>query len=122
MRSFLVNVVRADGADADHRSAERPEPGPDVARLRLTAHSTESKFMTLASTKATEPTADSEDAAVVSNTTVPETRHRRSPAAVDHVAAEVGRPPSAPAYYLGRPARVWIAAFRPGWIARQKKA
>jgi hypothetical protein len=122
MRSSQVNVVRADVADADHRPAERPQPVPDVARPRLTAISIESKFMTLANTKAAEPTADGEDEAFVSNTTVPETPHRRSPVAVDHVAAEVARPPGAPAYYLGRPARVWLAAFRRGWIAGQKKA
>jgi hypothetical protein len=41
-----------------------------------------------------------------------ETSPRRSRMRADSQAAPVARPPSAPAYYLGRPAQMWLAAFR----------
>jgi hypothetical protein len=40
---------------------------------------------------------------------------RRSPAPADsRGSAQLVRPPSAPAYYLGRPAHVWMTACRRG--------
>jgi len=56
---------------------------------------------------------------MVPTSTTPRTRPEpsRSSSVPDdcHRAAQRMRPPTAPAYYQGRPAWFWLARFRPGW-------
>ena len=48
---------------------------------------------------------------------------RPSPAPADsHGPEQVPRPPTTPAYYQGRPVRVWLAAFRPASLRTKAKA
>jgi hypothetical protein len=78
------------------------------------------QFMVMTSTKTAEPVGHSQD---VMGRQMHLEPPRPSPAPADsHGPDQVPGPPTAPAYYLERPAWVWIAAFRRATLHTKAKA